>query len=109
MWLQLKSGPEDSGMNLGALVAVAVFVVMVFDVVAVVWLLSLLVVVVVVVVMVVVVAGVTVVLDPGQLSRPGTAAASQSSNAARDNLIFRLSHSDQEESQEGSGASHSMI
>ena len=92
-------------MNLGALVAVAVFVVMVFDVVAVVWLLSLL----VVVVVVVVVAGVTVVLDPGQLSRPGTAAASQSNNAARDNLIFRLSHSDQEESQEGSGASHSMI
>ena len=84
-------------MNLGALVAVAVFVVMVFDVVAVVWLLSLLVVVVVVVV--VVVAGVTVVLVPGQLSRPGTAAASQSSNAARDNLIFRLSHSDQEDSQ----------
>ena len=91
-------------MNLGALVAVAVFVVMVFDVVAVVWLLSLL-----VVVMVVVVAGVTVVLVPGQLSRPGTAAASQSINTARDNLIFRLSHSDQEESQEGSGASHSMI
>ena len=107
MWLQLKSGPEDSGMNLGALVAVAVFVVMVFDVVAVVWLLSLLVVVVVVVV--VVVAGVTVVLDPGQLSRPGTAAASQSNTTAGANLIFRLSHSDQEESQEGSGASHSMI
>ena len=92
-------------MNLGALVAVAVFVVMVFDVVAVVWLLSLL----VVVVVVVVVAGVMVVLDPGQLSRPGTAAASQSNNTARDNLIFRLSHSDQEESQEGSGASHSML
>ena len=92
-------------MNLGALVAVAVFVVMVFDVVAVVWLLSLL----VVVVVVVVVAGVMVVLDPGQLSRPGTAAASQSSNTAQANLIFRLSHSDQEESQEGSGASHSMI
>ena len=100
MWLQLKSGPEDSGMNLGALVAVAVFVVMVFDVVAVMLLLSLL---------EVVVVGVTVVLVPGQLSRPGTAAASQSSNTARDNLIFRLSHSDQEESQEGSGASHSML
>ena len=97
-------------MDLGALVAIAVFVVMVFDVVAVVWLLSLLVVVVVVVVVVmVVVAGVMVVLVPGQLSRPGTAAASQSNNTARDNLIFRLSHSDQEESQEGSGASHSMI
>ena len=50
MWLQLKSGPEDSrsgwlSMNLGALVAVAVFVVVVFDVVAVVLLVSLLVVV----------------------------------------------------------------
>ena len=60
------------------------------------------------VVMVVVVGGVMVVLEPGQVSRPGTAAASQSS-AARANIIFRLSQSDQEESQEGSGASHSMI
>ena len=63
---------------------------------------------VVVMVVVVVVGGVMVVLEPGQVSRPGTAAASQSS-AARANIIFRLSHSDQEESQEGSDASHSMI
>ena len=77
----------------------------VFDVAAVVLLLSWL---VVVVVGVVVVGGVMVVLEPGQVSRPGTAAASQSSTA-RAKIIFRLSHSDQEESQEGSGASHSMI